>query len=163
MSVFQRWGFSARGWLDGSRREFWLLAQLVLLVVFTGLPAWPSAGPLLARVLGIAVIVAGVVLAWIAIRSMGRSLTPLPHPRDESQLVTTGVYAHVRHPIYGSVILMTLGTSLALWSLTHLAGTLLLLLFFDAKARREEAWLRQRFPDYAGYAARVAKLLPGIY
>ena len=163
MNMFRRWGFSARGWRDGQRGEYWLLAQIVLLVVFVGLPAWPGAGPTAARAVGLLLIAAGVLLASTAIRRMGRSLTPLPHPPDDSRLVTGGVYAYVRHPIYGSVILMTLGTAIALWSLTHLAGTLVLLLFFDAKARREETWLRQRFPDYAAYASRVKKLLPGIY
>lgn len=163
MSIFRRWGFSARGWRDGRRGEYWLLAQVVLLVVFVGLPAWPGAGSPAARAVGLLLVVAGVLLAATAIRKMGRSLTPLPHPPDESSLITGGVYAHVRHPIYGSVILMTLGTAIALWSLTHLAGALVLMLFFDAKARREEAWLRQRFPDYAAYARRVKKLLPGVY
>jgi protein-S-isoprenylcysteine O-methyltransferase Ste14 len=34
---------------------------------------------------------------------------------------------------------------------------------FDAKARREERWLRQKFPEYAGYERRVWRFVPWIY
>ncbi|MBK8233228.1 MAG: hypothetical protein IPK72_22280 [Candidatus Eisenbacteria bacterium] len=36
-------------------------------------------------------------------------------------------------------------------------------LFIEAKVRREEAWLRERFPDYAAYQRRVRKLIPFVY
>jgi protein-S-isoprenylcysteine O-methyltransferase Ste14 len=38
-----------------------------------------------------------------------------------------------------------------------------LLPFLDAKARREEEWLRERFPEYRGYEASVKRFVPGIY
>ena len=39
----------------------------------------------------------------------------------------------------------------------------LLVVFFDIKSRREEAWLAARFPAYADYRRRVRKLIPFIY
>jgi protein-S-isoprenylcysteine O-methyltransferase Ste14 len=42
-------------------------------------------------------------------------------------------------------------------------AALVLALFFDAKARREERWLRQRFSEYARYEARVRRFLPWVY
>lgn len=44
-----------------------------------------------------------------------------------------------------------------------MAISLVLAVFFDAKARREETWLRQQFPEYANYQLRVRRFLPGIY
>jgi protein-S-isoprenylcysteine O-methyltransferase Ste14 len=38
-----------------------------------------------------------------------------------------------------------------------------LLLFFDLKRRREEAWLEARFADYAAYRARTRRLIPWVY
>jgi protein-S-isoprenylcysteine O-methyltransferase Ste14 len=35
--------------------------------------------------------------------------------------------------------------------------------FFDAKARREERWLAEKFPEYAGYCRRVRRLIPWVY
>lgn len=54
------------------------------------------------------------------------------------------------------------------WSLTQsswpaFAASLALAVFFDAKARREERWLRQRFSDYTRYERRVRRFIPWIY
>ena len=47
-------------------------------------------------------------------------------------------------------------------SLTR-ARAMLLLLFFDLKSRREEQWLRERYPGYDSYQRRVRKLIPWLY
>jgi protein-S-isoprenylcysteine O-methyltransferase Ste14 len=44
-----------------------------------------------------------------------------------------------------------------------LALSVVLAIVLDLKARREEEWLRERFPDYAAYAARTKRFIPGIY
>ncbi len=46
---------------------------------------------------------------------------------------------------------------------TRLALAGVVLLFFDAKARREEAWLVEKYSAYAAYRREVRKLLPGLY
>jgi protein-S-isoprenylcysteine O-methyltransferase Ste14 len=48
-------------------------------------------------------------------------------------------------------------------SLSHLLGTCVLFLFFDAKARREEIRLAQTYPDYGDYRQRVKKFAPWLY
>jgi protein-S-isoprenylcysteine O-methyltransferase Ste14 len=69
----------------------------------------------------------------------------------------------VRHPIYTGIVLGALGWALAWLSVAGAAYAALLAVFFDRKARREERWLRSRFPDYAAYAHRVRRFIPGIY
>jgi hypothetical protein len=60
-------------------------------------------------------------------------------------------------------ILMSLGN--AVWHRRPLGllGAAALLVFFDAKAGREERWLEQRFPEYPAYRRRTKKLVPGMY
>ncbi|MSU34953.1 MAG: isoprenylcysteine carboxylmethyltransferase family protein [Pedosphaera sp.] len=97
--------------------------------------------------------VAGVVV-------LGGALTPFPKPREGSELVQCGVYAIVRHPLYASVMLSSLGWALIWQSGPALITTLLLIPFFHFKARREECWLRKQFPDYAEYERRVPRFIP---
>src|SRR6266568_4067770 len=74
-----------------------------------------------------------------------------------------GIFGLVRHPVYGGVILIGLGWSLADAPL-GLVPTALLAVLFDLKARREEAWLIERFPEYAAYRARAPRrFVPWLY
>ena len=68
----------------------------------------------------------------------------------------------MRHPIYGGFVLASLGWSLTWLSLPGILFSVVVLLFFDRKSAFEERLLRVRFPEYAGYARRVRKLLPWI-
>jgi protein-S-isoprenylcysteine O-methyltransferase Ste14 len=105
---------------------------------------------------------ATILLLWGGIE-LGTNLTPLPHPKDDGILVTSGIYGIVRHPIYSGVIFLAIAYSCWKLSLTHIIGAMLLFLFFDIKARKEESWLRIKFSDYDVYQTRVKKLIPWIY
>ena len=58
---------------------------------------------------------------------------------------------------------MAIGWAIFVQGWLTLAYSAMLVLFFDVKSRREEAWLTQRFPDYLDYQRRVRKLIPFIY
>lgn len=169
MKLLSDWGFSLKSLRDGSRGEYWVAAQGLLL---GGLLFLPVYSPVSQLPLGVAYAcwgIGGAVLAFAAVLigkgvlDLGQSLTPLPYPREDGQLVQTGMYGIVRHPLYSGLILGTLGWAIAQVSLTHVAAALLFLLFFDAKAAREEAWLQEKYPDYADYQQQVKKLLPWVY
>ncbi len=149
----------------GRRGESWVLVQAILLLLFLFVPhvgpEW--AHPALFRLIGAALAVAGMLLlAWSAV-NLGRSLTPFPRPLPQGKLVTGGAYRFVRHPIYFAVLAVCVGLGLATWSPLRLVLAAALLVFFDLKARREETWLQERYPEYASYRQRVKKLIPWIY
>ena len=112
---------------------------------------------------GIAIGLLACLIMVIAAINLGANLTPLPHPKDNSVLIQTGLYQYVRHPIYFGVLLAALAWLLIFPGLYILAYSICLFLFFDIKARREEVWLTERFSSYKEYQARVKKLIPGIY
>jgi protein-S-isoprenylcysteine O-methyltransferase Ste14 len=154
----------------GARGEGWVLAQFTLiplLVILTfALPRGAPWPPLLSRGARLASLVLAIGGGWLfhgGVSALGRNLTPLPRPIDDGYLVQTGAYALVRHPIYGGITLGMLALGLFLNSLPGLVSALLTFLFFDAKASREEHWLRARYPDYAAYSQRTRKLIPFIY
>ena len=111
----------------------------------------------------LAAIAAG---GWLLLRGfvdLGESLTPMPRPRSDARLIESGVYRRLRHPIYAGLMLGGLGWAALTASLPAFLVGLLLALFLDAKARREEAWLLERYAGYADYRRRSKRFLPGIY
>jgi protein-S-isoprenylcysteine O-methyltransferase Ste14 len=125
-------------------------------------PAWAGGIRVATFIGGALLIAAGLVLAVRGIRDLRDALTPLPYPRADADLVETGVYARVRHPIYGGLVVAAAGWGLLTASPAALAGAVLLLGFFELKSRREEAWLEDRFAGYAAYRARTRRLIPWI-
>ena len=158
MNTANKDGFGARG-------GWWVVAQFPLLLLAYLIPRWTAqAGPVSMLVYaGQALMVAGALLTVTGAVSLGRWLTPFPQPLPESQLRTTGAYALVRHPLYSGILFMAIGWSLYWFSVAGLAFDVMLLVFFDRKAAREEIWLAEKFPGYAAYRQRVKKLIPWIY
>jgi protein-S-isoprenylcysteine O-methyltransferase Ste14 len=153
-------------------RDPWVWGQLALFVVVgVGAPLVPrhlSLGeldPLINRVdperirwVGVPLIVAGLAIAVWGVRSLGRSLTPGTEPLPGAPLVTSGAYAHVRHPIYAGVVLGLAGYTLVWsnWVLALLVG-LLARAYFNGKAKAEERWLVQRHAAYESYLRKVPR------
>ena len=147
-----------------------MVAQLVLLVLvavgprtMTSLPALRGLYAKVAMVFGIVLLAIGGGLVVTGVANLGRNLTPLPFPKDGGELVQTGAYSLVRHPVYSGVIAMAVGWACAVRGPLTLAYAVLLFLLFDAKSRREERWLETKFPSYAGYRKRVRRLIPFVY
>jgi protein-S-isoprenylcysteine O-methyltransferase Ste14 len=92
------------------------------------------------------------------VRSLGPSLTPGIEPLPGAPLVTAGAYAHLRHPIYAGVVLLLAGYALAWsnWTLAMIVAVVALL-YFEAKARAEERWLTERYPEYQRYMLQVRR------
>jgi protein-S-isoprenylcysteine O-methyltransferase Ste14 len=152
----------------GPRGEGWFAIQVGLLVMvfLAGLlagDAWSGAAAELSRLAGLLLFVAGGVLAAWGLAGLGLGLSPLPRPREGSALVESGAYGLVRHPIYGGLIIGSLGFGLLTASLLALLLAALLAAFLDLKARREEAWLLDHHAGYAAYLARTRRLLPWLY
>ena len=95
--------------------------------------------------------------------SLGRNLTPFPRPSASNRLVRTGIYAIIRHPLYTAVFCGSVGWALAWESWPALLAAVALAPLLDAKARREERWLRQQFPEYASYEQQARRFVPWIY
>lgn len=137
-----------------------MLMLATLAVAFVWADGWHGQGSQIAAVvLGVIGAIFGISGAFI----LGRSRTIFPEPLPGSRLIRHGIYGIVRHPLYSSVILLSLAWALWWRSIPGLVPALMTVGFLDAKARHEERLLSLKFPDYEGYARRVKRLLPWIY
>jgi protein-S-isoprenylcysteine O-methyltransferase Ste14 len=133
-------------------------AQLVALVALV-LPwgaQWHGGGwPLL--------VAAAAVGAWTLRHNRPGNFGIMPEPIKRAELVTTGPYAYVRHPMYLAVLLFGAGMLAGWQGWLHALAFAVLAIALHFKATREESLLRRRFPSYADYAARTSKILPGLW
>ena len=153
-------------------RDPWVWGQMGLIaLVALGAPVMPryvSLGdidPVINRVdpewirwLGAPLLAAGLALSIWGMRALGGSLTPGTEPLPGAELVTSGAYAHARHPIYAGIVLALAGYTLAWsnWTLALLVAVVALT-YFDGKARSEERWLVRRYPLYESYMRQVTR------
>ena len=151
-------GARGGGW---AALQFALFAAILVLgVVGSG---WPDGARWWLKGAGALLVFGGAFVVVAAGRELGSGFTPFPKPADAGELVDTGPFAVVRHPIYSGGILFFCGISLALspWAL---AATAVLAVVWALKARVEERFLAARYPGYADYCARTRyRLIPYVY
>jgi len=117
-------------------------------------------------------LVAGVVCAviglWLFHRShadLGTNWSITLEVREQHRLVTQGVYRRIRHPMYSALVLYSVGQALVIpnW----VAGPANLIAFavlFALRVRAEERMMVEQFGDeYATYADRTKRLVPGVW
>ena len=143
----------------------WVVAQFLVMTSWLALTpkGRKPTDSTLGRVAAAALMSAGTAAALSGSILLGKSLRPFPKPPARARLIRRGAYAVVRHPIYAGLIALSLGWACLWGSARGAALALVQAVFLDAKARREERWLREKFPDYGQYAAEVRRLIPWIY
>jgi protein-S-isoprenylcysteine O-methyltransferase Ste14 len=152
----------------GPRGEGWVIIQAAFLAaiftagVLTG-PDWPQGHSTALQAIGGVLVVVGVIVGVLGLRALRGAMTGPLLAERASHLVEDGMYALMRHPIYAGQILITLGWSLLRSSFATLLLSLMYAVFLDLKGRREETVLSERFSQYADYARRVRRFLPGVY
>ncbi len=114
--------------------------------------------------IGIVLAVAGIVLTFGAQLAMGDSWRVGVDPEERTQLVTAGPFGLVRNPIYSAMTPTVVGLALMVPSPVGIAGPVILAIALELQVRRvEEPYLlRVHGEEYATYAARVGRFLPGL-
>jgi len=138
--------------------------DLLVFYTFYALPNLPPPG--LLHLIGLLIYALGIALWFQAIRQLGPMYTLTGSTQQNHRLITTGLYACVRHPIYLAYLIETAGLILILQNPFLILFWLLMLAVWTLAIRQEEQQLRQTFdPGYATYAGRVPALniLTGCY
>jgi len=131
-------------------RYGWLGARFV--------PATPG----VAR-LGVLLTAAGVAVALWARWHLGANWSGLVTLKEGHELIRTGPYRAIRHPIYTGILLGLLGTSMAMGEVRGLLGIAIAWLSFYVKARREESFLMHEFGEkFEVHVKQTGMFLPKI-
>ncbi len=109
---------------------------------------------------GAALCVLGFGLSIYARRHIGRNWGMPMSRKEQPELVTSGPYSRIRHPIYTGLIVAMLGSAIAV-SIVWALVLVVVGAYFVYSARREEAMMLQQFHEqYAAYMARTGMFLP---
>lgn len=113
--------------------------------------------------LGVGLCLVGFGFAIWARTHLGRNWGMPMSLRQGHELVTSGPYAHVRHPIYTGIMLAMIGSALAV-GLTWLLLFVLYFAYFLFSARTEEKMMAAQFPDtYPAYRRGTKMLIPFVF
>jgi protein-S-isoprenylcysteine O-methyltransferase Ste14 len=114
---------------------------------------------------------AGTLLTWFGVAGaiwarihIGEYWSARITLKEDHQLIQTGPYRYVRHPIYTGLLLATIGTAIVQGELSGWVGVFMVLLLHFRKARKEELLLATQFgPSYEEYRRRTGFLIPRFH
>lgn len=144
---------------------FIFLSVVILDIFFPQLMGWARLGlPLWARITGVVISLVCLVWLWWVFRTIGANISETMLTKESQELVVSGPYQLVRHPLYTGSLLFLLSLSLILDNWLILIFTVLGILAFRLLViPAEEAQLLEAFgEEYESYQARTGALLPWI-
>jgi protein-S-isoprenylcysteine O-methyltransferase Ste14 len=157
---------------DVDRRELWLIrvvsvgTYLMPAILFATplLDGFDYRQPVAATVIGLVVLLAAMVLFWRSHADLGRFWSASLEIRRGHQLVTTGVYARIRHPMYAALWMYMLAQALLLANfVAGPAGLVGFGLLYLMRIEREEAMLAKIFgADWTAYTERTGRIVPRL-
>jgi protein-S-isoprenylcysteine O-methyltransferase Ste14 len=112
--------------------------------------------------MGVAICAAGVALVIASRRNLGRNWSDLVVLKHNHELIQSGPYRWIRHPLYSGMLLAILGSAITVHSRLAYIAVPIVWLGFWLKACREEALLEQQFPEYRNYRHRVKAFIPSV-
>jgi len=144
------------------------LVLALLLVAAPSIPGWVLCERFLPQAawpfwIGAALTASGLLFAVWARRHIGANWSGTVTLKQDHELVTTGPYAIVRHPIYTGLLLALAGSAMARGELRGLLAVVIATLALWRKLGLEERWMREQFgARYDAYRHRVAALIPFV-
>jgi protein-S-isoprenylcysteine O-methyltransferase Ste14 len=149
---------------DKNKSNLLVTIQFILLAVIIGVP-FPRFGedfPDWVVGIGSVLVWVGLVILALSIFKLGASLTASPIPKNDSELKTDGLYKWMRHPIYTGLIATALGLAIEAESLLAILVALVLIVLLNYKAKWEESFLLERYPEYRTYMSKTGRFVPRL-
>ena len=144
---------------EGLSKVIFVLIQFTLLFYMAFITSWKNFS-----MAALIIITSALVIGVWAILAMGiTNLTIFPAPKKNIKFTTTGPYKWVRHPMYSSVLLFSLGMLVMNPVWVMILAYFLLLLDLVLKLRYEENKLLHKLEEYKEYQSKTYRIIPFIY
>jgi protein-S-isoprenylcysteine O-methyltransferase Ste14 len=145
------------------RAQLYVMGQFLLIGLFAvAVLVRPAAANPLWHGIGFAICVPGIAIIVWALATMGRVMQVSPEPRADGHLVTRGIYAWLRHPMYTGILFIVVGLLVRTPALVAAIVGVALAVLLVAKSRFEESLLLSRYPGYAEYRRGTWGVIPFI-
>lgn len=112
--------------------------------------------------IGLGLTAMGAIMLGIALLQLNTNLSPFPSPKSTAQLIQSGLYGYVRHPIYTGILFVSFGIGLYIGSSFKIVVFLALYVLFYKKSLYEEQRLTLFFPNYSMYKKKTGRFIPKI-
>ena len=100
-------------------------------------------------------ITLALIIIVFSAKDLGKSLSPMPRPKENSKLITSGIYRLFRHPMYYSLIIISFSFFLKSLTIYSLILSVLLTFIISNKIKIEEEYLIKKFHKYTSYKNEV--------
>ena len=139
-----------------------ILVALQFFIIF--LMILPLGTPVKHLYLGLAVLAFGLIIGLLAVKEHKRgNFNIRPDIKENCELVTSGIYAYIRHPMYLSVLLSMFGVTLIYFTYYEFTLFMMLLITLLVKLFYEESLWKCHNPAYLEYRKRTKRLIPFVF
>ena len=101
--------------------------------------------------IGLFLIFLGFIGLILSFKDLSKNISPFPRPLKNGSLVTFGIYKWISHPMYYSIILISIGILFYYLSFFNFFLTTILIIIFKLKIKIEEDYLKKKYKDYQNY------------
>ena len=100
-------------------------------------------------------ITLALIIIVFSVKELWKSLSPMPRPKENSKLITSGIYRLFRHPMYYSLIIISFSFFIKSLTIYNLILSILLTFIISNKIKIEEEYLTKKFHKYTLYKKEV--------
>lgn len=118
--------------------------------------------PMRLQLTGLIFSIFGIIISLASIFALNKNLSVFPTPKQNSELIQSGIYKYIRHPIYSGILFFTFGFSIYSENTLRLLIFFTLFILFRFKAAYEERLLQDKFSNYVAYKKKTGIFLPGL-